>query len=93
MESEKLSELDKIIIYCLYKSADIWRRTNIQPELKNDPGRGRILFEFPKTPEIKKALNDHLNNEGGIKSFISYFKTLRSLMYVTPNGEKRNDKP
>lgn len=77
--------MDGIKIYDLYKSADLWRRTGERPSLKKseNPARDReIIFIFPDTASVQQAIREHQAGEGGIKSYIEYFKLLRAEMYL-----------
>lgn len=88
-ENKKFTVLDP------FKSADLFRRTNIKPQIKYDAFSGKVSFIFPYLKEVLNALDAHQRNVDGIKEFILIFKSLRNEMMQVLNENRKgaNDKP
>lgn len=75
----------------IFKAAYLWLRCGTRPNLIFDDDKNRIIFLFPDDEKTKNAVKDYLSDAGGIKTFVEFYKILRSEMYVV-KGQGKNGK-
>ena len=79
-----------ITIYSPYRSAHLWQMTGTRPVLEYDEVKRVVVFQFPNSPEIQHALDEHMRGGGSpnVSDFVDRYKLLRAELFLL-KGDQR----
>lgn len=75
------------VIHCLFKASGIAQKTGKQPAVVFDESFQKVVFVWPYSDDVKKALDETLAPE--FQKFVSTYKFLRSEMNLAKPDSKR----
>lgn len=74
----------------VFKASWLWLRTGNRPNMiPDDIHKDRVIFTFPDNEIVRNEVKNFLADTDRIKTYVNFYKILRSEMYVF-RGKKNN---